>query len=375
LSVQTALACRTSRSASIEQDLAVLNCRVQQGQPDKENPCTDTLIIEVCGSISVPDEPHEAFVKITVEDITEGPFVPQAVRNKDDPLYFHDLQDFSREVEIGKLPRKVTTLEHWTAVAKIPANQILPPHGGQRLLRFSVSVFSRQTGQMLADAQCDFPYYFSDPGYLDREQNIRRVKALAVGLAFAVSAANGRLFAGQVGVIRSWARANIELPDCEQPANKLEKALERTLAFFRNGGQLDIRKICKEITEIAPAAQRYEIIELCLYVLQAKNFAAPEELKLAGNIAAWLEIDREKFRAAMEKILPVTMHTVTHAETVLGITPDMTEDMVRQRLSREYAKWSSRVTSSDAAVRAQAEQMLKLIAEARGRYVGTVARS
>jgi hypothetical protein len=41
------------------------------------------------------------------------------------------------------------------------------------------------------------------------------------------------------------------------------------------------------------------------------------------------------------------------------------QDEVRHQLNREYAKWSSRVISSDPAIRKQADQMLNLIANAR----------
>jgi uncharacterized tellurite resistance protein B-like protein len=203
--------------------------------------------------------------------------------------------------------------------------------------------------------------------------NPRRVENLAVSLAFAVAAADGKLFAREIDVIKRWAKNRITQHVSNQPADHLEKALDGTLAFFRNAGQLDVQKLCKEIMANASAAQRYEIIELCLYVVQAKGFAAPEELVFVKNIACLLEIDRESFRAMTEKIVPVTMHKAADIETLLGLSADMTEEKTRRHLSKEYAKWSSRVTSFNPAVRAQAELMLKLIAETRNQYVMTAS--
>ena len=55
---------------------------------------------------------------------------------------------------------------------------------------------------------------------------------------------------------------------------------------------------------------------------------------------------------------------------ILGITKEMDPDDARKQLNREYAKWSSRVISSDPSIRKQADQMLNLIANARTQYVG-----
>jgi hypothetical protein len=50
----------------------------------------------------------------------------------------------------------------------------------------------------------------------------------------------------------------------------------------------------------------------------------------------------------------------------------MSQDEARQQLNHEYAKWSSRVISSDPAIQKQADQMLQLIAEARTQFVAPV---
>jgi len=37
-------------------------------------------------------------------------------------------------------------------------------------------------------------------------------------------------------------------------------------------------------------------------------------------------------------------------------------------LNKEYSKWNSRVTNADPGIQSQADQMLRLITEARGQY-------
>jgi preprotein translocase subunit Sec63 len=62
------------------------------------------------------------------------------------------------------------------------------------------------------------------------------------------------------------------------------------------------------------------------------------------------------------------MHEVRDMETILGISSDMSKEKVRKHLNKEYSKWNSRVTNADPDIQSQADQMLKLIAEARSQY-------
>ena len=104
-------------------------------------------------------------------------------------------------------------------------------------------------------------------------------------------------------------------------------------------------------------------------VAKANGSVVAEELAALKNLASWLEVDADRFRAMMEKTLPVSMHQIKDEEVILGVTSDMSEKETLQRLNKEYCKWNSRVTSSDPQVQAQADQMLKLIAEARAEYI------
>ena len=56
-------------------------------------------------------------------------------------------------------------------------------------------------------------------------------------------------------------------------------------------------------------------------------------------------------------------------EFILGIRPDMTPEQARLRLNEEYQKWNARVTHPDPHIQSQAEQMLRLIGQARNEYV------
>jgi tellurite resistance protein len=279
---------------------------------------------------------------------------------------------FGQRAELGRLPQKVTTLPDWTAVAQIRIDRLVFARRGRRALRLETLISSTQGGQELCRGWCSFAYDNPAPGYLDLQENAERTKVLAVALAFAVSAADDELADCEVELIENWARDNIIASSdraCEADALKLEKVLSRTVAFFREGNRLDTRRICEEIVDLAPVAQRYDILDLCLYVARADGFVAAQESALLKDLASWLEVDAEKFRLMMEKVLPIHMHEVKDVQAMLGLTSDMSRDKARRHLNKEYSRWNARVTNSDPGIQNQADQMLRLIMEARGQYV------
>jgi tellurite resistance protein len=364
-------------------DMNALNCRVKQIEPKAENRVPEFtplekkavsltgFTVEICGSIRAPDDGHYASIKISVMDITDGVSKAMPVHARTRQWQMQDSPVFCYRADLGKLPQQTTTLSDWTTVAHLNVDWLEFAYRGKRNLQFHISILSRDSGQELACANCNFVYENTAFGYIDLQENIRRAKVLAVPIAFAVSAADRKLHNRELEIIKNWARNNLDLSETSDKAKrKLEKALNRTIAFFRDGNQIDIYQVCSELVEIAPLAERYNILELCLYVAQADGSAATEELNLLKSLATLLEVDADKFRTMMEKILPVSIHEVKDTEFLIGVTSGMSKEGSRHQLNREYAKWNARVTNCDPRVRTQADQMLKLIAEARSQYVG-----
>lgn len=361
--------------SSDKPDMTILNCRVRLIRVKEGENFFDAFSMEICGSIHAPDDMCQTALKISISDITEGLSNAQVILVRSKRGASSAMSDgsiFCHKAELGKLPNRVTLLSSWTEVAQLRPDLTVLPRRGWRTLQFDLSISTANSKQELANARCTFAYENPEIGYVDIQEHIERVKVLAVALAFVVSAADNKLYDCEVDLIKDWARDNI-LDDSEQSSeqarSKLDKALEKTINFFEAGNTLNAREICTEIIEIAPLAQRYDILELCLYVAQASGCVAAEEVEILKNLAQWLEVDREKFRVMMEKVLPVEMHEVKDVEAILGIRSDMSKEKTRQHLNREYSKWNSRVTNSDPEIQSQADQMLKLIAEARSQYV------
>ena len=353
-------------------DMSMLNCRIRTVELKEGNTVVDAFAVEICGTIHAPEDIRSATLRISILDITDGSAEAKEVRARDPQVASSGNSEFCYVAELGRLPHETTTLEDWTSVAQLRSDGQEFCRRGKRTLRFETSIQSVGGDVELARAWCTFIYDNPLPGYIDLHENGERTKVLTVALAFAVSAADGKLYDCEVELIKNWARENVvESSDqtSDQADEKLEKALSTTVAYFSEGNRLDVCSLCEEVVEIAAVGLRYEVLDLCLRVTKANGSVAVEEMAVLKALASWLEVDVEKFRTMIEKILPVDMHEVMDVEDLLGITSDMNKEKTRKHLNREYSKWNSRVTSANPDIQTQADQMLKIIAEARGQYV------
>lgn len=352
-------------------DPTVLNTRVRIGRQADGDSFRSTLIVEICGTIEAPDDDHEVCLQVSLSDVTDPTVPPLPVLNrpKNGPLQTSSL--FTHQNAMGKLCHRTTILGDWTVVAQLSPEWFVLPRQGSRRLQSDVAILSQGTARRLASARCVTGFENVEVGYLDIEDNIQRAKTLAVGLAFSVAAADNELPESEVLVIEGWVRTNFGAGQAAPSArSELDRAMQKTATFFRKGGRLNLEEICREIVEIAPMVGRIEIMDLCLRVAGAKGQVTSAEMLLLKQLAACLVIDRTRLRTMVEKILPVHMHTSQDSEMILGVTEEMSQDQARQQLNHEYAKWSSRVISSDPAIRQQADQMLNVIANARTQFVG-----
>lgn len=375
----------TEDSSQLELD--VLNCHVRLTTQERDKSASDAFVVELAGLIHAPSDAHCATLRISITDVTGGTSQAKPVQSRVKRWQIENAREFCYVTDLGRLPNKTTTLSDWTTVAQLDIDWLTFPRKGRRDLRLTAAILSCKSRQELARAQCVFAYENPTFGYIDLQENAQRAKTLAVALAFAVSASDQKLYDCEVELIKDWARDNIAaygpMPNdvhsskprrlagtTNKAGRRLEKALKNAVAFFRTANKLDVYEICKEIAEMVPVADRYDILDLCLHVAQAKGFVAPEELVILKDIATWLEVDGDRFRAMVQKTLPITIHQSKDVEAILGVTANMSKDKTRRRLNKEYGKWNSRVTSSDREIQAQADQMLKLIAETRSEYVG-----
>ena len=297
-------------SSSKPIDLRHLSCRVSRGDLKENDEAYDVFNVEICGTIHAPKDGCQIFITVSMLDVTEGTSAPvQTWMDQGTSTDGPKMTAFRRRVGLGRLPQQVTVLSEWTTVARIRIDSLLLARKGKRHLQLDASISSADNDEDLCRTRCAFTYDNPAHGYLDLQENAERTRVLAVALAFAVSAADNELCDCEIELIENWARDNIldsAGAASEKDARKLEKVLSRTVAFFREGNKLDTYRICKEIIELTPLAQRYDILDLCMYVARADGFVAAEELALLKDLADWLEVDVEKFRLMMERFFRST---------------------------------------------------------------------
>ncbi|MBN2129484.1 MAG: hypothetical protein JW741_08305, partial [Sedimentisphaerales bacterium] len=319
-------------------DPGALNARARIGrEPDGES-WRSFIIIEICGTIQAPEDNVEVDLEVTLGDVTDkaASALPALNRPKQGPV--DGSSHFSYSTAMGRLCHQTTVLEDWTAVARVSPDWFVLPRQGSRRLQYHVAVKSRQSRDCLASVRCTGTFENVEPGYLDIEDNMQRVKTLAVGLAFSVGAAHSELREAEVEVIHAWVRTNFGSANASSKARtELQRALQKTAAFFRKGGRLNVEDICREILSIAPLAGRLEMLDLCLRVVGAKGQVTTAELTLLKDLAEWLEIGMARLRGMVEKVLPVHMHQTQDAEMVLGVTDEMSREEMRRQLNHEYA--------------------------------------
>lgn len=371
--------------------LAVVNgfhSRVLNITEQKDAKVHNLLAVEICGLIKPPADTKHMELRIEFTDITESDKPSDTEKNRGERPVYAAVKNYQAEnlnrptlfnkcgqcfvyfAELGKVPGADINLPNWTPIASIETDWLIFPRRGNRKLRLDATVVSKETGKEIICSKSAFEYENSKLGYFDMHEGISRAKTLAVALAFTVCTPEKDIDNEEIQVIREWAEKNVDTGgNTQKGTRKLKKALDQTIDFFRAGNQVDTSRICHEIRETTPPALHYEILELCMKVARAGGKVAQNRMSLLDKLAEWLNVDNDKYYSLREKIIPVNMIDCDDARTILGVTSDMDKDQAQKRLNEEYKKWSARVTSSDPAVKNQADQMLTIIAEARSEYL------
>lgn len=325
----------------------------------------DIFTIQLRGTIRIHKPDQRVNLKISIDDITCRE--PAAVYLKPKSENLSNLKNYQLTCDIGRLNEIETQIPDWLSIAKIKPSMMLFARRGKRKLQLNGYVVSPQN-QQFTKCKSLFEYENCELGYIDIAQNIERSRALAVALAFDLCAADGKMYKSEINKIKSWAQSNIAQADAKIK-RRLEIALNKTVRFFKKGYKIDTASAAAELAGIAPVAIRYDIIEMCLTVAAAKGFITNGQIQMLKNLAGSLDIEPVKFREMAERLIPAQFHKIKDVQILLGLDERMTIEQARTQLNSEYRKWNSRVTNIDPVIQSQAEQMLDLIARARGRYI------
>ncbi len=326
--------------------------------------------VRIRGRICADQPGRRVNLNVKFDDITDDASRMAAVYVKPVEGCSSEPKPFEFICDLGRLNELETEIPNWLSVAKIKTSMMAFARRGARRLLLRGLVLCCQTGEEFAGCGCAFEYDNCEYGYIDVAQNIERSRALAVTLAFSLCAADGKMYKSELEKIKDWARSHIELQSSRKTHGQLERALRKTIRFFKRGYKIDAAALAKQLAQIAPAAERYDIIEMCLAVVGSKRFVSAGQIDMLKNLAVQLDIEPTRFRQMAERLAPANTHRVKDMELIFGLDAQMTREQTRERLNNEYRKWNARITNMDPAIQTQAEQMLNLITQARTQYIG-----
>ncbi|AQT70160.1 hypothetical protein STSP2_03365 [Anaerohalosphaera lusitana] len=346
-----------------------LTCQVDLLRQATESGQEDIFSIRIRGQINAPEAGHETDAQVILSDITENESFAQPVlctvqkwQMEDSPAFYH--RDY-----YGKLMQRLSMLSYWTAVLELPCNTLTLPRRGTRRLKFTVSLLSRGTENEIASASTIITYKSSRPGYIDITENARVTETLTIQLATAALGPENIENESAGAVLEDWIAGKIESIDDEQARkhvlNRLADTAQDAAILCKSGQGLDTLAICEKLASVSSIADRYAAMELFLQMLACHYNGSPEHNLAATQAAQGLQIEHDKLRAMVQKTLPIMEAEHRDSNFLLGITDDMLSGDIRKKLSSEYKKWNSRVNHPDAKVRAKADFMLELIADAR----------
>jgi hypothetical protein len=330
------------------------------------------LTVLITGAINMPPNMLTAVFNLYIWDVTLG---QEEDKRKPVLCSLPELQMAGSQMfmwtHMMQMPYANSVMNTWTEILSVPVDLLTFPARGERKLLFAFSIAPLGMIQSpIATATFKYSYKNDSLGYVD---GIRmRIKAEELGLKYAaaVGAVDGSLDDVEKTLVRNWMDTRIEsLP--ENLRADTTRSLSRALMIAERLGTSikpdEIEMLCEDMANEYPIGSfskgdLYDIVELCMNVAAADGIAGPEELNLVNRIALLLGVDPERAKQLSEKILPVNMHSEKDINSILGLRSDWTLKQTKKHLREQYREWSARVTHSDAKVRDQADEMLRLIA-------------
>jgi len=199
-----------------------------------------------------------------------------------------------------------------------------------------------------------------------QEEKNLHAKHLTVDLALTIACAGKKISVLQLKVIKNYIEKDIAPKRTSEKIAYYLKLL--SYYFFISPDFNQCSLISKQIFELLDFAGRCDILDFCMRLVCADDVVTTKQLVLLKDMAGQLEIENERFRLMLGKIIPVSKYETKDIETILGITSDMDAEETNYQFGKEYIKWNARVTNSSPQIRKQAQDMLELIAKAKNQF-------
>jgi uncharacterized tellurite resistance protein B-like protein len=344
---------------------------------------TEVVAIEARGLIPVRRPTSVAFVT-SVFDQTEGTLLPvlstiEQFQEPDTPVYQHRVEGGAIAPNQG--------FGDWVRVGMIVPDLLVPPRRGKRTLVAALRVVDTQNpppiqhgfgdgehAGMLQFATATIDFQYEEMGYQEEAAGRDEARCLAVKAALAVAMADGSLAEAEGEVIKSWiarAVACYSGDKIDEMKGRLNSSLRDAYGLAKKR-ELSLSPLTARLNEVAPRAQRLELLELLFDVMAADGVASEPELEVIRGVGEALSVDYSVLEEMRDRALVRLDSGVgqeASVESLLGIRPEWNRDQVRKHLRGEFKKWSDRLNIlAEGTERENAQQMLEKIAKARRRY-------
>ena len=153
-----------------------VNCRIRLKEEKEPDNIFHVFSVEISGTISTPASGQLALMSTTITDITDGLAKASPVYTRLEQWRLGNSPVFCHTAQLGRLPDRVTTIDDWTTVARLYTDWLDFPRKGTRNLRFDIAITLADSGENLARGSADVNYENTAFGFVDIEQNSKRIK-------------------------------------------------------------------------------------------------------------------------------------------------------------------------------------------------------
>ena len=221
----------------------------------------------------------------------------------------------------------------------------------------------------VADSVFDKDNYFTPEemnGVYSRQQQGERNGFLfsLMVLAAHIIHADRRVMHSEMEYVRQFLRMNFSADAEREGEEILLRLFDEKKRMGDQAWQQQIVAVCQQIAFAMPMEQRLQLVAMLCEIAKADGTIQPEEREALRQVCLNLRLDG----GTAEQMLGLGGASVDDAYRVLGLTPDASDDEVRQaykRMARE--NHPDRVASLGEDIRRQAERRFQEIADAKDR--------
>lgn len=187
-------------------------------------------------------------------------------------------------------------------------------------------------------------------------------------LAAHIIHADGRIMHSEMEFVRLFLRQNFSTQAETEGESILLKLFEQKKRMGAAQWNAQISAVCRQLAYAMPREQRLQLVAFLCEIAKADGTVQPEEREALQQICLNMNLEA----GTAEQMMGLGGQTVDDAYKVLGLTPDATDDEVRQaykKMARE--NHPDRVASLGEDIRRAAERKFQEIADAKDRIYKT----